>query len=352
MLIYWGSTVISMRYCTVFCSVILLAACSSDGAVTRSGSGTTGGGATGAPSSGASGSGDPFAGGSATNTTTSSGAAAAMAVGSAGNTGSSTQTSCSPAGSTRGCCGSGLQTCGGVREFPVWGPCIDGKGATLICTGTCGPGEFGPGCDAGIDSGSKCGPGEFGPGCDAGLPPPPALCMDESVSNEPEILAAFSPANGQSVASNGQIKVWINDERAAIIAPNEQIDMNTGLITSPGDRTAKAADGYLWEPALYIAPQTAENGGMPHFPQAIKGWYNNKPPPPGTRPPNGAGVQVPGMDPPPAGTPLPETYTSEDIWDVNALGLPPGTYIGEFVIHDGDKDRAVGCVTIVITATM
>jgi hypothetical protein len=174
------------------------------------------------------------------------------------------------------------------------------------------------------------------------------LCTDPTVSNEPEILAAYSPASGETVRENGQIKVWINDERAAIIAPNEQIDMMTGMITMPGDRTAKAADGYLWEPALYIAPMTAENGGTPHFPQAIKGWYNNMPPPPGQRPPNGAGVQVPGMDPPPAGTALPLQYSSEDIWDVSALGLAPGTYIGEFVIHDGDKDRAVGCVTIVI----
>jgi hypothetical protein len=178
----------------------------------------------------------------------------------------------------------------------------------------------------------------------------PPLCTDEDISNEPEILAAYSPATGKSVSSNGQIKVWINDERAAIIAPNEQVDPVTGVILSPGDRTAKAPDGYLWEPALYIAPQTAETGGTPHFPQVMKGWYNNMPPTNGAKVPNGAGVEVPGLDPFPAGTQVSEKYTTEYIWDVNALGLPPGTYIGEFVIHDGDKDRAVGCITIVITA--
>jgi hypothetical protein len=129
-----------------------------------------------------------------------------------------------------------------------------------------------------IDSGNVCGVNEFGPGCDAGMP---KLCTDESVSNEPEILAAYSPANGKSVSENGQIKVWINDERAAIIAPNEQIDSMTGLITAPGDRTAKAPDGYLWEPALYIAPQTAENGGTPHFPLVpacrCPGWIHHRP---------------------------------------------------------------------------
>ena len=150
---------------------------------------------------------------------------------------------------------------------------------------------------------------------------------------------------------NGQIKVWITDERAPIIAPNEQVDGTTGKITMPGDRTAKAPDGYLWEPALYIAPQTAENGGTPHFPQWIKGWYNNMLPPAGGRPPAGTGAQVPGIDPPPAGSPPSLQYDAEDIWDVSALGLRPGTYLGEFVIHDGDRDRAIGCVTIVITAT-
>ena len=257
---------------------------------------------------------------------------------------------CSTPGATRACCGNGVETCTGASEFAFWGPCLDAQGAVLTCPGSCASNEFGGSCDAGVDSGLDtgvaCGAGEFGPNCDAG--PPPRLCTDSTVSNEPEILAAYSPASGQSVQVNGQIKVWINDERAPIIAPNEQIDPNTGEITMAGDRTAKAPDGYLWEPALYIAPQTAENGGTPHFPQAIKGWYNNTPPAGGGRPAAGAGVQVPGMDTAPSGTKLPERYTGEDIWDVSALGLSPGTYIGEFVIHDGDRDRAVGCVTIVV----
>jgi hypothetical protein len=229
-------------------------------------------------------------------------------------------------------------------EFASWGPCIDGKGKKLVCNSKdpCGAGEFGPGCDAGT---VYCMPGMTGPGCDGGLPPPPELCKDEDINNEPEILAGYAPMSGQSVGRDGQIKLWVTDEHAPFIAPNEQVDAMTGMITMPGDRAAKASDGYLYEPALYIAPETAENGGTPHFPQLIKGQYNNNPIVGGKR----FVVQGAPIDPPPAGVKLSETYSNEDVWDVSALGLPPGTYIAEFVIHDGDQDRGIGCVTIVIT---
>ncbi len=216
-----------------------------------------------------------------------------------------------------------MQTCGGNAEFPTWGDCLDAQGTVLTC---CVPGEFTT-CDGGTST-----------------PPTvmmPALCMEGGVNNEPEILVGYAPANGQTVGADGQIKVWINDEGAPFVSPGEVIDQVTGKITVPGDRTAKAPDGYLWEPALYIAPQTAENGGTPHFPSYIKGWYNNTLK-------KGGGVLVQGMDPPPAGSMLTEKYTAEDIWDVSSLGLAPGTYVAEFVIWDGDKDRGVGCVTIVI----
>jgi hypothetical protein len=246
---------------------------------------------------------------------------------------------CQNPGETQSCCGSGTRVCRGQVEFATWGPCIDSKGDELKCLPT-----------------DKCGQGEFAKGCDAGSPPeppgpppePPALCHDETVSNEPEILAAYAPADGESVSEDGQIKVWVNDEHPATIAPNEQVDATTGAVTTPGDRSAKAPDGYLWEPALYIAPDSAEKGGTPHFPQTIKGWYNNVPPTNG-RPPRGAGTEVPNMDPPPSGTKLHDDYTTEFIWNVKDLNLAPGTYIAEFVIHDGDRDRAVGCVTIVVT---
>jgi hypothetical protein len=217
-------------------------------------------------------------------------------------------------------------------------------GVYEACTGDVRP--FG--CVDGVDGRCSGSVGCMDPACSmmsTCVPPPspPTLCTNKAINNEPEILAAYSPASGETVGANGQIKVWVTDENPPFIAPGEQVDPNTGAITTPGDRTAKAPDGYLWEPALYISPQTAASGGTPHFPQLIKGSYNNNPP---TR---GTGTAGAPMDPLPAGSPRQLRYTGEDIWDVNALGLAPGTYSAEFLIFDGDKDRGVGCVTIVIT---
>ena len=253
---------------------------------------------------------------------------------------------CSTVGMTQPCCGDGIMTCASGAEFNTFGPCVNKAGDKLSCCITteftsCNPDAGSSSSrDGGTITGSgDCTANEFTT-CDGGAPMP-ALCMKGGINNEPNILVGYAPSNGQTVGAGGQIKVWINDEGAPIIAPGEQVDPNTGAITKPGDRTAKAADGYLWEPALYIAPQSAENGGMPHFPTAIKGSYNNTTI-------KGAGMMVAGMDPPPPGANLSSTYTGEDIWDVNSLGLGPGVYTAEFVIHDGDRDRGVGCVTIII----
>jgi hypothetical protein len=54
------------------------------------------------------------------------------------------------------------------------------------------------------------------------------------------------------------------------------------------------------------------------------------------------------MDPPPPGSALAAQYTGEFIWDVTTLGLGPGSYTAVFSVHDGDRDRAIGCVNIVI----
>lgn len=217
----------------------------------------------------------------------------------------------------------------------------------------------GSGGSSGIGGGAQpCGGSDFGtcdggttfvvpPGCvaselsycDGGAPPRPALCEPGGVNNELKILVGYSPSQSQTVGGTGQIKVWVNDEAASIIAPGEQVNATNGSITTPGDRTAKAPDGYLWEPAVYIVPQSADKGGTPHFPTAIRGSYN----PTTTK---GAGINVPGMDSPPAGSALDGKYTTEFVWDVQSLGLTPGNYTAEFVIHDGDKDRAVGCVVI------
>src|SRR5437879_1511481 len=128
--------------------------------------------------------------------------------------GTSAVQSCSTPGATQACCGSGRQTCAGV-EFPTWGPCLASDGSTLTCGPDCVGGEFST-CDGGAPM--------------TPLPPMPALCTPGGVNNEPEILVGYAPANGQSVGLGGQIKVWVNDEGASIIAPGEQVDATTGAI--------------------------------------------------------------------------------------------------------------------------
>lgn len=221
------------------------------------------------------------------------------------------------------------------NEFPIWGPCLDNLGGPAICLFDAGPpacGNISEGpqmaCDAGVDGGPP--------------PPPPDMC-NFAVNTEPEILVGYEPAMGQTVGQTGQIKVWVNDEHAPFVAPGEMVNNTTGAVTAPGNRTATAMDGLLWEPALYIAPQSPTNGGTPFFPQWIKGTYNNNPP-------NHKLFTVGApIDPAPPGTSFSLTYSAEFIWDVSALGLGPETYTAVFSVHDGDGDRAVVCITIVIS---
>jgi hypothetical protein len=180
------------------------------------------------------------------------------------------------------------------------------------------------------------------------IPSTASLCKNSGVNSEPQIIAAYSPAAGQTVGATGQIKVWVEDEGPPIIAPGEKVNSDGTLV--PGNRTAKAPDNYLWEPALYIAPNTVEAGGSPHFPDLIKGEVNDSPGGLGT-----FGIEKgPPVDEPPDG-PLPGQqgsafviYDAEYIWNVANLGLSTGTYQAEFLIYDGDINRGIGCVSIQI----
>jgi hypothetical protein len=284
-----------------------------------SGSGSLGASSGSAPGSGTSGGSSGASSGQGFSTTDAGGKDAAAPV-----------QPCSTVGSIQTCCTAGKQTCMASGEVPVpsWGPCLDPAGTPLSCV-VCG-GELAPTCDAGKEAGPP--------------PPPPSVCTDPVVSSEPKILVGYEPAMGQTVGLTGQIKVWVNDENPPFIAPGEVVDNTTGAVTTPGMRTATAADGLLDEPALYIAPQSPTNGGTPLFPQWIKGSYNNNPPARGTF----AGGAP--MDPPPAGAMLGAQYTGEFIWDVSKLGLALGQYTAVFSVHDGDRDRAIGCVTITINS--
>jgi hypothetical protein len=120
--------------------------------------------------------------------------------------------------------------------------------------------------------------------------------------------------------------------------------------------------------APYVSPATAENGGTPFFPTAIKGGFNSSDSPyalgacdcktglvfledagiGGLMAPDGdAGTLVP-MDPPPQGTTLPCFWTAEYVWDVSSLRLTRGAHDIELSIPDGDGDREEACTTIVV----
>jgi len=167
-----------------------------------------------------------------------------------------------------------------------------------------------------------------------------SLCNNPYFKREPIIW--YSPMSGQniSVGPNGQIKVWASDEIGIPIAPGEIVD-TTGKITTPGDRTAKAPDGYLLEPALYIAPNLAETTSpQPHFPTVILGKNI------GLKP------LAPFEIPPPDLTRFDSggkgSYLAEYIWDVSSLGLGTGNYLAEFTVHDGDGDLYQICIPIII----
>ena len=169
------------------------------------------------------------------------------------------------------------------------------------------------------------------------------LCQAGGVNNEPEILVGYSPAAGETISQTGQIKVWVNDEGAPFVAPNEQVNLTTGEVTLHGDTTAKAPDNFLYEPALYIAPNTADSANpAPHFPDFVKGQFNNNPPK------RDDGIKGAPIDPVPAGSKNDLEYTAEYIWNVASLGLSPGSHEAQFVIHDGDRDRGIGCISIQI----
>ena len=168
-------------------------------------------------------------------------------------------------------------------------------------------------------------------------PPMTSLCQKGGKNTHPEIILGYSPAHASGVSTTGQIKIWLNDTSPLKIAPSELVNRNSGTIITPGDRTATAPDGFLWEPALYIMPQTVDVAGShAYFPTLIQGGYNN-----------GADRVAFGMDqlPPGAGNPK-NPFTVEYTWNVSDLGIKPGAYQLQFVAHDGESGRAIGCIAV------
>lgn len=187
-------------------------------------------------------------------------------------------------------------------------------------------------------------------------------CAGNPFNEEPDIFYASDPAAGGVAIAGSQVRVWVDDGNGGSVAPGSVIDQNTGQIITPGDRTATDSKGqgyYLWEPALYLTPLTspdqagpfsgdAENGGLPHFPQIVKGEASL------ADTGNQTGfLNLPPIDPPVnvvAGRKGHGGHIAEFIWDVNLLGLAQGSgyYRVQIVVHDGDGDLAINCTTVQI----
>ena len=166
-------------------------------------------------------------------------------------------------------------------------------------------------------------------------PPTANLCAKGGVNNNPNALIAYSPEQASAVSSDGQISLWVSDNKPPYISPNEFIIRSSGTVKTPGDRTAKAPDNYLLEPQLYVFPETVENNGKPYFPNFVKGYYNN-----------GTDLNSLNNDVLPVNA-LPEkTFTAEFLWNVASIGLTDGDYQIEFVAHDGNQNLGVKCISI------
>jgi hypothetical protein len=191
------------------------------------------------------------------------------------------------------------------------------------------------------------------------------------LNTETEILQGSDPGPGGGV-NNDIIRVWAKDENPPWISPNEKVDSTTGLV-SPGDRLAvdTPTDGkgnFFWEPSLYIVPlsqplnanhvycDTHTPGCSAIYPIFIKGDYNTADRFKGGSfagdykgPPVDSDANYLNGPDPNGGNPngnRDDKYLGEYIWNISSLNLASGSYIAQFVVHDGDTNLAVDCFTI------
>jgi hypothetical protein len=167
-------------------------------------------------------------------------------------------------------------------------------------------------------------------------PPIANLCSPGGANKNPQAIIAYTPSQSTAISSvDGQISLWVTDTQPPIIASGEAILRSSGAIKTPGDHTARAPDGYLVEPSLYIFPQTVENNGKPYFPTFIKGAYNN-----------GTHLISDNSDILPIDALPTKGFTVEFVWNVASIGLTDGDYNIEFVVHDGNSNLAVKCMSV------
>lgn len=168
-------------------------------------------------------------------------------------------------------------------------------------------------------------------------PPATDLCKAGGKNARPEIVVGTYPAHADAVSVKDKIKVWVNAESPPIIAPDEKVNRNSGIVKTPGKREEKAADGLFMEPSLYIFPQSADSGGQPYFPSTIKGDYKTG---------SGSAMIAYGIEQIPGNPKLQYRYTAQYTWNVQDLGLRAGSYQIQFVVMDGADKHGVKCINL------
>lgn len=166
-------------------------------------------------------------------------------------------------------------------------------------------------------------------------PPVTNLCAKGGANKAPEALIAYLPQQATAVSSQGEIALWVTDSMPPIISPNEKVIKSSGTVKTRGDIAARAPDGYIWEPQLYIFPQTIEKNGKAYYPDFVKGAYNN-----------GTYLVSSNSDVMPPNSLPAKFYTVEYDWDVSKIGLTDNDYMVEFVVHDGHGNLGVKCISL------
>ncbi len=190
-------------------------------------------------------------------------------------------------------------------------------------------------------------------------------------SGEPGILYAAKPGPNDIASATDTIKLWYSDEHALTLgvgAISPMVNHPVDQIANPqvGDTTQRDPYGFPQFPALFIVDVTfdpkntvgdAQHGGIPIPPSIVYGTWKaaNAADPPANGWNVGAGDPFPSQ---PTNiqhsgtTRIENEYGAEIEWNISSLNLAPGhSYKAQFVVHDGDSNRAggdigIGCTTV------
>lgn len=193
------------------------------------------------------------------------------------------------------------------------------------------------------------------------MPKAPSICDAANVQFDDEgatagkgnIFIALDPPNGQPVGVTRQLRAWVMDEAGGMFPNSAAADSNGVVTKHTNPAVDKDSHGYPWETAIYLTKITPENengpyigdkenGGTPIFQHQVKGLVRG----------GGLFISVPTHD-----DPAPYRIGTrgghggkigEYIWNVDSLSLTPGNYRAQVALHDGDKDLAIECTTLIL----